>query len=155
MALKAMPAWLIDAADALEYAISKGAKVSSNSYGGYGIFNGFKNILDNNPQHIFVCSAGNNELLLSNDVTYSPCSTNPSSNLLCVGATDKYDQKSSFSNYGTDHVHVFAPGSKIASCGHRSTNSYVYEWGTRYVFSTNLISMNELLKESITIGWKG
>ena len=137
MALKAMPAWLIDAADALEYAISKGAKVSSNSYGGYGTFNGFKNILDNNPQHIFVCSAGNNELLLSNDVTYSPCSTNPSSNLLCVGATDKYDKKWSNSNYGSnygpDHVHVFAPGAKIASCGHKSIKSYVYKSGTRYV----------------------
>ena len=137
MALKAVPAKFSDAANALEYAISNGAKVSSNSYGGFSSFNGFKNILDNNPQHIFVSSSGNDELLLTNDVKYSPCTTNPSSNLLCVGATDKYDKKWSNSNYGSnygpDHVHVFAPGAKIASCGHKSTKNYVYKDGTRYV----------------------
>ena len=133
MALKTMPGSFDYAVEALNYAISKGAKVSSNSYGALTNFNGFKNILDNNPQHIFVSSSGNDELLLTNNVKYSPCTTNPSSNLLCVGATDKYDQKWSDSNYGPDHVQVFAPGAKIASCGHKSTKSYVYKSGTRYV----------------------
>ena len=133
MALKAVPAKFSDAANALEYAISNGAKVSSNSYGGFSSFNGFKNILDNNPQHIFVCSSGNEKMLLTSHVKRTPCTTNPSSNLLCVGATDKYDQKWSDSNYGPDHVQVFAPGAKIASCGHKSTKSYVYKSGTRYV----------------------
>ena len=137
MALKTMPGSFDYAVEALNYAISKGAKVSSNSYGALTNFNGFKNILDNNPQHIFVSSSGNDELLLTNNVKYSPCTTNPSSNLLCVGATDKYDKKWSNSNYGSnygpDHVHVFAPGAKIASCGHKSTKNYVYKDGTRYV----------------------
>merc|ERR1712223_508545 len=36
-------------------------------------------------------------------------------NLLCVASSTKNDEKSSFSNYGKDYVHVFAPGSTILS----------------------------------------
>ena len=62
MALKAVPGSFSGAMKSLEYAISKGAKVSSNSYGGKSTFSGFKNVLKNNPQHIFVCTAGNTKL---------------------------------------------------------------------------------------------
>ena len=134
MALKAIPGSWSRTTKALEYAISKGAKVSSNSYGAISSFNGFKNILDNNPQHIFVVAAGNNGLELKGDDLFAPCATTASSNLLCVGSTSKYDARSGFSNYGTDYVHVFAPGSGIDSCGHKSINSYVKKSGTRYDF---------------------
>ena len=135
MALKAIPGSWSHAVKSLEYAISKGAKVSSNSYGAKSSFNGFKNILDNNPQHIFVVAAGNDNMLMKGDDLFAPCVT-ASSNVLCVGSTSKYDSRSGFSNYGTDYVHVFGPGSEIASCGHKSINSYVRKSGTRYDFYT-------------------
>ena len=135
MALKAIPGGFSDALKALEYAISKGAKVSSNSYGGNSRFNGFTNVLDNNPQHIFVVAAGNDDMELKGRFGFqqAPCSTTSSSNLLCVGSTSQEDERSGFSNYGTDHVHVFAPGSQIASCYNTNINSYRYLSGTRYI----------------------
>ena len=134
MALKAVPGSWSKATKALEYAISNGAKVSSNSYGALSSFGGFKNILDNNPQHIFVVASGNNGLELKGSTKFAPCSTTWSSNVLCVGNSNKQDERRWSSNYGTDYVHVMAPGTDIDSCGHKSINSYVRKTGTRYVF---------------------
>ena len=133
MALKAIPGSWSKATKALEYAISNGAKVSSNSYGARSNFGGFKNILDNNPQHIFVVASGNNGVFLKGSTKFAPCST-PSSNVLCVGNSNKQDERRWSSNYGTDYVHVMAPGTAIDSCGHKSINSYVKKTGTRYDF---------------------
>ena len=133
MALKAIPGAWSGALKALEYAISKGAKVSSNSYGGLSTFDGMTNVLNNNPQHIFVVAAGNNGLELTGSTHFAPCSTTDSSNVLCVGSTSQQDERSGFSNYGTDHVHVFGPGSGIDSCYIPSTNSYARLSGTRYI----------------------
>lgn len=133
MALKAIPGSWSRITKALEYAISNGAKVSSNSYGARSNFGGFKNILDNNPQHIFVAASGNDLLELKGSTKTIPCST-LSSNVLCVGNSDKQDKMCWSSNYGTDYVHVMAPGTAIDSCGHKSINSYVKKTGTRYDF---------------------
>ena len=133
MALKAIPGSWSRITKALEYAISNGAKVSSNSYGARSNFGGFKNILDNNPQHIFVAASGNDLLELKGSTKTIPCST-LSSNVLCVGNSDKQDKMCWSSNYGTDYVHFMAPGTAIDSCGHKSINSYVKKTGTRYDF---------------------
>ena len=133
MALKAIPGAWSGALKALEYAISKGAKVSSNSYGGLSTFDGMTNVLNNNPQHIFVVAAGNNGLEITGSTHFAPCSTTSSANVLCVGSTSQQDERSGFSNYGTDHVHVFGPGSGIDSCYIPSTNSYARLSGTRYI----------------------
>ena len=139
MALKAIPGSTSGALKSLEYAISKGAKVSSNSYGSlYGNSNGYKNILDNNPHHIFVVAAGNGGLELKGSTFTSPCST-ASSNVLCVANSNKQDEKYWDSNYGTDYVHVFAPGTKILSCYYKSISSYAWMTGTRYDLKSHVI----------------
>ena len=130
MALKAVPGAWSGAMKSLEYAISKGAKVSSNSYGAQTNFNGFKNVLDNNPQHIFIVCAMNENEKITNNNLYMPCATQ-SENNLCVGSSDSSNSKSGFSNYGTDYVHVMAPGSSIAAPYYRSTTDYAYLSGTR------------------------
>ena len=132
MALKAIPGTMSAAIKSLEYAISKGAKVSSNSYGAQSSFNGFKNILDNNPQHIFVVAAGNDNTKLTGDTLFMPCAT-VSDNVLCIGSSTKNNARSGFSNYGTSYVHVMAPGSSIAAPYYRSTTDYAYLSGTRYL----------------------
>ena len=45
---------------------------------------------------------------------HGPCAL-PAINVLCVGASDEYDRKASFSNYGSSNVDVFAPGTAILS----------------------------------------
>ena len=130
MALKAVPGSFSGAMKSLEYAISKGAKVSSNSYGGKSTFSGFKNVLKNNPQHIFVCTAGNKNTKLTSDWIYMPCATE-AENVICVGSSHKWNGRSGFSNYGADYVHVMAPGSTIASTYYKSKTDYKYMSGTR------------------------
>ena len=132
MALKVIPGAFSLIMKSLEYAISKGAKVSSNSYGGHSSFGGFKNVLDNNPQHIFVVAAGNDNYKITSNGLYMPCAT-LSANVLCVGSSTNTDARSGFSNYGTSYVHVMAPGSQIAAPYYRSKADYTYLSGTRYL----------------------
>ena len=102
----------------LNYAIAKGAKISSNSWGG-GTVGGnteavWDAVLRNNLDHLFVAAAGNSNQLISDSFKSMTCGLKEP-NLLCVASSTKDDSKSSFSNYGTDYVHVFAPGSAILS----------------------------------------
>jgi len=100
---------------AINYAISKGAKISSNSWGGSGNDGGtLANILSNNPNHLFIAAAGNEGQQITTSNPKMTCSTN-AANQICVGSTNSQDSKSWFSNYGKPYVHVMAPGSNIFS----------------------------------------
>ena len=104
----------------LNYAIDKGAKISSNSWGGGGgIGSGteriWDNVLRNNPDHLFVAAAGNSDRFIDG-TSYKPMTCGlKEPNLLCVASSTRTGNKSGFSNYGKDYVHVFAPGSWILS----------------------------------------
>lgn len=75
-------------------------------------------------RNIITVVAGGN----SNDDScyYSPADA---PNAITVGATDRYDRRSDFSNYGTC-VDIFAPGSDIVSAGYSSDTSYATKSGT-------------------------
>ena len=116
----------------LNYAIEKGAKISSNSWGtrgGGGLNPGTERVWDavlrSNLDHLFVAAAGNDNLQITR--RSMTCGLNEP-NLLCVASSDRRDQKSRFSNYGTAKVHVFAPGSDILST--YPNNRYVSLSGT-------------------------
>jgi subtilisin family serine protease len=103
----------VAAVQAIQYAVRNGAKILSNSWGG----GGYSSLLENAIREalrqgvIFVAAAGNNNS--DNDrAIYYPASY---PGVLAVGSTDERDQRSSFSNYGRERVHVFAPGSNILS----------------------------------------
>ena len=103
----------------LNYAIGKGAKISSNSWGNTRSISDamevlWDNVLKNNPEHLFVAAAGNSNRRVDNNYKIMACGLNEP-NLICVASSTQADQKSSFSNYGKDFVHVFAPGSSIYS----------------------------------------
>lgn len=51
-------------------------------------------------------------------------------NILVVGATDSYDNKASFSNYGSVNVDLFAPGEGIYSTSAGGNNAYGTASGT-------------------------
>jgi len=98
----------------LNYAIDKGAKISSNSWGGgSGIGSGteriWDNVLRNNPDHLFVAAAGNSDRFIDG-TSYKPMTCGlKEPNLLCVASSTRTGNKSGFSNYGKDYVHVFCP----------------------------------------------
>ena len=108
----------------LNYAISNGAKISSNSWGGRSSsgVQEFTRILNNHAEHLFISAAGNENAQVKSD--FVPCAVS-TSNQLCVGSSTEDDSRSSFSNYDSNFVHVFAPGSSILSTYPKSRLVYM------------------------------
>jgi serine protease len=113
------------AIEALQYAVAHGATISNNSWGTTG-FDPL--LLDAIKQageagHLFITAAGNDGT--DNDFTpFYPCdftkgdpvnNPDPPTNIICVAATNAYDDLASWSNYGSDTVHLGAPGEGILS----------------------------------------
>ena len=103
----------------MNYAISMGAKILSNSWGSANMADCWPVILDNTVDQLYVFAAGNggNDEIgdaLIPECTEMGCCTRQN-NLLCVGASDSFDRRAAFSNYGKNFVHVFAPGVGIYS----------------------------------------
>ncbi len=125
---------------ALDYAINKGVKITSNSWGFPGPRSGqpdYPQALEDmityaNTRGVLVIAAAGNEHTDndSDDINILP--TYPSSyrlpNLLSVAAVDSADQLASFSNIGKETVHLAAPGVSIVSTGR--SGDYVTMSGT-------------------------
>ncbi len=94
---------------AISYATSKNIQVLNMSLD-LGNTNAFKAAILNYPG-ILVCAAGNSGD--NSDMNY-PTMWNLD-NVISVGASNKYDNKISDSNYDSTLVHLFAPGKKILS----------------------------------------
>ncbi len=120
--------WTDDAIASVEYSILMGANLSSNSWGGGSYSQALKDAIDaaGAAGMLFVAAAGNDG---TNNDTYPhyPSSFDCES-LIAVLSTDKYDDRSSFSNYGPTSVDLGAPGSSILSC--EPGNQYQYLSGT-------------------------
>lgn len=102
---------------AIDYATKMGARISNNSYGGYGFSELEFEVIRRagSRGHLFVSSAGNNNHdtdIPSNDHTPSSYKLG---NILAVGANSETGQKARFSNFGQSSVDVFAPGSRITT----------------------------------------
>jgi subtilisin family serine protease/subtilisin-like proprotein convertase family protein len=111
------------AVDALNYAVSKGIKISNNSWGGGGYSAALATALSNARAagHVFVAAAGNASS--NNDATPNYPSNYNYDNVVAVASTDRYDRLSSFSNYGATTVDLAAPGSSILSTTPNNTYS--------------------------------
>lgn len=101
------------AIQAIAYARRMGAKVVSNSWGGGGYNQFLKDEGDDAMAAglIMVAAAGN--ATSNNDVKPSYPANYPG--FVSVGSSDSRDQMSYFSNYGSNTVTIFAPGSSIYS----------------------------------------
>lgn len=106
---------------ALNYAVMMGAAVSNASWGGPGTFFGLDTAIRNSGAygHVFVAAAGNNNQNI--DVVgqrfYPAYWATTIDNIISVAASTNIDAKASFSNYGPNSVHLFAPGANIYSLG--------------------------------------
>lgn len=103
------------AVNAIYYAVSKGAKVINNSWGGpsysQSLHEAYAHAYNNGV--VIVSAAGNSNT--NNDVTPMYPANIDSPNNISVISTTSSDVKSSFSNFGATTTHVAAPGSSILS----------------------------------------
>jgi len=105
----------IDAVAAIDYAIKRGVKVMSNSWGGGEKSQALEDAIKKADEAgiVFVAAAGNE--YANNDSTESYPANYDVINVVSVGAFTNKGSKASFSNYGSHSVHVFAPGQDIYS----------------------------------------
>ncbi len=113
------------AVQALDYAVAHGATISNNSWGTTGFDPALLDAIKRADAagHLFITSAGNYG---SDDNTapFYPCdfskadpvsNPKPPQNIICVAATDSFDNLAEFSNYGVATVQLGAPGVNIVS----------------------------------------
>ncbi len=122
-------------AQGLEYAIENGARISNNSYGtqtptASGPAPLYVTMMENAQQqgHFYITSAGNANN--DNDVlnVYPANLMLDFDNVFSVGNSTPDDTRSPGSNFGNETVHLFAPGTNIASTF--LDNDYFYLTGT-------------------------
>ncbi|MBI4647817.1 MAG: S8 family serine peptidase, partial [Bacteroidia bacterium] len=118
-------------AEGIYYAMQAGANIISMSFGGPGINDTYVNLMNVAHQKgiVLVASAGN-------DFTTTPSYPASSDHVISVGATNRYDNITVYSNYG-DNIDIMAPGGDdglledgIFSCFATSNSAYGYMIGT-------------------------
>ena len=113
-----------DAVKCIDYAIAKGAKIMSNSWGGSGYDQALYDAIAaaRDADIIFVAAAGNDSS--NNDIKPAYPASFALPNIVAVAATDRNNLLASFSNYGANSVELGAPGVSIYSCLNGSDSSY-------------------------------
>lgn len=114
-----------DAIYCIDYALTNGAHIINNSWGGGGFSRSLYEAIKRTQEAgiLFIVAAGNSTN--NNDRSPSYPSSYKLDNVLSVAAVDKYGKIASFSNYGSKSVHVGAPGVKIYSSYPKSTYKYL------------------------------
>ena len=101
-------------AEAFLYAGRKNFRIVNASL---GIFddqgNAIRDAVNASPDTLFVVSAGNDGRSVDATPQY-PCAL-PAANVVCVAATDSLGSLADYSNYGSTHVDLAAPGSYVES----------------------------------------
>ncbi|HYT94216.1 MAG TPA: S8 family peptidase [Gemmataceae bacterium] len=105
----------IQVAKAIDYAVAKGAKVLSNSWGGGAASPVLQAAIARADLKgvLFIAAAGN--FGQDNDVTPFYPASYPNKNIISVLAINVSDKKSSFSHFGKTTVDIGAPGEGILS----------------------------------------
>jgi len=105
-----------NAISSVQYAVTIGCRLTSNSWGGGGFSQALKDAIDaaGVAGQLFVAAAGN----AGSNIDASPSypASYASANIVSVAATDQNDALASFSNYGLTSVDLGAPGVDILSC---------------------------------------
>lgn len=100
-----------DAIDAVDYAIAMNVPITSNSWGGGGYSQALEEVIAQSG--IFVAAAGNGYSNIDINPYYPACFE--LDNIISVAATDHFDNKAEFSNFGKQSVDLAAPGVDILS----------------------------------------
>ena len=103
------------AVKSIDYAVSRGVDIMSNSWGGNTTSKAIEEAVARAQEAgiLFIAAAGNSRS--DNDSKDVTPATIKLDNVVAVGAMDGRGKKANFSNYGKNSVHVFAPGVNIYS----------------------------------------
>lgn len=126
------------AIQAIDYAVSNGARLSSNSWGGQDFSQGLYDTLQAAGErgHLAVFAAGNRATNLD-DVPHWPASFDLP-NIVSVAATDSGDNLATFSNYSATQVDLGAPGVGILSTVPMGTCALCNSTGYRTASGTSM-----------------
>lgn len=114
----------------IDYAISKGARIINMSFGDYVFSQAEYDALSKARQNnVLIVAAAGNEGVNNDTSPLYPASYNLD-NIISVASFNRYNQLSSFSNYGQNSVHIAAPGEAIFSCWNGSDTDYKTVSGT-------------------------
>jgi subtilisin family serine protease len=104
-----------DAISAILYARAKGVPILNNSWGGGDVSEALRDAIEQTDAsgELFVAAAGNDFTNTDVEPFYPAGYDVP--NVLVVGASDQFDRKAWFSNYGTRTVDLSAPGTNVYS----------------------------------------
>ena len=137
-----------DALFAWSYALENGAKVINNSFGVVGLppaeFSFMEEAVRLGRQQygaVFVAAAGNQSN--NNDVLPGTPANVPG--MISVGATSSSGDLASFSNFGRESVHLFAPGERIVSSDASSLSGTTIKSGTSQVAPMVLAVLSKFL----------
>jgi subtilisin family serine protease len=110
-----------DAISAILYARAKGVPIMNNSWGGGDFSQALEDAIELTDQsgELFVAAAGNDFTNTDQEPFWPSSYQLP--NLISVGASDQFDRKAWFSNYGVRTVDLSAPGTNIYSTWKGST----------------------------------
>lgn len=126
MALKFLDPFgdISDAIECIDYAISKGAHITSNSWGGGGESQALRDAIEraNQANILFVAAAGNDGT--NNDQQPHFPSNYENDNVIAVAALDRSDNLAWFSCFGANSVDLGAPGVSIYSSTAESNTAY-------------------------------
>jgi subtilisin family serine protease len=101
------------AAEAIAYAVSQGARIVNASWGGEGVSNVLRDAIAGAPAALFVAAAGNSGSN-NDEFPLSPASLDLP-NILSVAAIHNEGHLTDFTNYGPTSVDLVAPGEDILS----------------------------------------
>ncbi|HUE72289.1 MAG TPA: Calx-beta domain-containing protein [Pirellulaceae bacterium] len=138
-----------DAIDGLNYAVSMGAMISNNSWGGGPFDQGLYDAIQSAGLlgHVFIAAAGNSGVNADSSPMY-PAAYDLDS-IISVAATDHDDALAYFSNYGATSVDLGAPGVDIYST--MPGNTYGYLSGTSMA-SPHVSGVAALIRD-LNPGW--
>jgi len=107
--------YVADAVKAIDYAVAQGADILNNSWGGGGFSLTLLQSIQAADQAgvLFVVAAGNDGRNIDVNPLYPAAYEVP--NVLAVAATDDQDRPADFTNFGSGHVAIAAPGVDILS----------------------------------------
>lgn len=119
-----------DAIKCIDFAVSKGAQVLNNSWGGGGFSQALYDSIARSRDRgvLFVAAAGNEAN--NNDSNPSYPNSYTLDNIVSVAAINRQNQLASFSNFGVTTVDIAAPGVDIYSTWNESDTDYKTISGT-------------------------
>jgi len=119
-----------DAIECINFAVAKGARVLSCSWGGGGYETSLKDAITRaRNEGVLLVAAAGNESANSDVIPHYPSGYDVD-NVISVAALDRSDNLPGFSNYGSRNVDVGAPGVDIYSTYHTANDAYATSSGT-------------------------